>query len=139
MSPVDLATFSRSLRPHGRSPRTPAIRTSTKSAAATVSVFFAVFLFASEATAQAVRLGSCTPGQRQCQADEVMRCECYEEWREIDGVETLVLVCGWELAGESCGQPPVPPACTRDHVGATFPFPDETKKCRCDDDGCYWF
>ena len=137
MSLGDLATLLRSLWPHERSPRTPAVRMSAKSA--TVSVLFAAFLLAGEAVAQS-RLGSCTPGQRQCQADEVMQCECYDEWKEIDGRETLVLVCVWEPAGESCGQQPVnPPACTRDHVGATFEFPDETKECRCNDDGCYWF
>ena len=139
MSLIDLAALLRSLRPHRRPSRTPAIRTSAKSAVATASVFFAVFLFASEAAAQTVQLGSCTPGQRQCQADEVMRCECYEEWREIDGEETLVLVCGWEPAGESCGQPLVPPACTRDHDGATYRFPDGIKACLCYDDGCRWY
>ena len=138
MSPFDLPTFSRSLRPRGWFPWTPAIRTSAKSAAA-VSVFFAAFLLAGEAVAQSIHLGSCTPGQRQCQAGELMQCECYDEWKEIDGRETLVLVCEWAEAGDSCGQPPVLPACTRGHVGATFRFPDETKECRCNDDGCYWF
>lgn len=102
--------------------------------------FMVILVLSSGSLAQSVMVGACTPGQHECQADKVMACACFEEWRDIDGRETMVVVCEWEWSGESCETPVHPPACTEAYEGATFEFPDEVKKCRCDSDGdCSWF
>lgn len=103
----------------------------------------AVTLAANTALAQkAVDVGNCTPGDLKCAADIVLVCECYDEWREIDGGDELLTVCVWEDTGEDCGKPappPRPPPCNESYEGATFEFTDEIKECFCDaETGCRW-
>lgn len=102
----------------------------------------ALVAYGSAHARNAVDIGNCTPGDRKCAADTVLACECYDEWREIDGVEELLLVCGWEDTGEDCGQsaaPVRPPPCNESYDGATFEFVDEVKVCSCSDEtGCRW-
>ena len=89
-----------------------------------------------------VDLGNCTPGDLKCAVDTVLVCDCYDEWREIDGVEQRLTVCVWEETGDDCGKPVVPvqpPPCNESYVGATFEFTDEVKECSCNDEtGCMW-
>ena len=97
-----------------------------------------VFLASAAILAQEF-LAGCTLGELQCQVNEESVCVCDDEWRVIDGNESMVTVCGWEYTGKSCGRQTPPPACTPDYKGVTHEFPDEIKECRCHGESCRWY
>ena len=102
----------------------------------------AVFFLAQASAAQELPMvGNCTPGEAQCQVNEVAVCECHEEWRETPEGDTMVVaVCGWTFTGESCGGPATAPDCTPSRRGAEVRFAGgEIKTCRCyGEDNCAW-
>ena len=107
-------------------------------AAGTVAVFF---LAQASAAEELPMVGSCTPGEAQCQVNEVAVCECHEEWRETPEGDTMVVaVCGWIFTGEPCGEPTTAPDCTPSRRGAEVRFAGgEIKTCRCyGEDNCAW-
>ena len=79
---------------------------------------------------------SCTEGERRCQVDTIMECECFY----FDDVEQVT--CRWNNTYEACGSPPGDiPRCTADRRGATAQFPDGIKMCVCEEensDECSW-
>ena len=88
-------------------------------------------------------VGSCTPGEVQCQVGELAQCGCYEDWRETPEGETMVFaVCEWESTGESCGNPVRPPDCTPNRRGVEAEFAGGAiKTCTCygeNQDNCLW-
>lgn len=97
-----------------------------------------IFLVSDAGLAQEF-LAGCTPGELQCQVNEESVCVCEDEWRVLDGNESMVTVCGWEYTGRSCGRQTPPPICTPDYEGATHEFPGELKECRCYGESCRWY
>ena len=92
-------------------------------------------------TAQERIGGNCTPGRLDCQVGQEKMCDCFEELRIINGVEKLVVSCGWIPTGKSCGQPPGPSVtdCTTNRQGVVTKFANGvTKTCTCRQGNCYW-
>lgn len=127
-----------------RAAGTMAFRGHAKRLGAIIAAGIAV-AFSVAGTSMATELpivGNCTPGEAQCQVNEVAVCECYEEWRETpDGDTMAVAVCGWEFTGDSCGGEVITvPDCTPNRRGAEVRFADDViKTCRCyGEDNCSW-
>lgn len=115
------------------------IRKCVKRIGAALSFAIVGMFLASDVSLAQEFLVGCTPGELQCQVDEESVCTCYDEWRVIDGRESMVTVCGWESTGRLCGRQTPPPACTPDYEGATHQFPDYIKECKCYEGNCRWY